>query len=456
MPAAIKRRDLLAWVPVRQPGDRGGSADHGGRDVHPDGAPGGRRRDGEEPAQARGADRRPPPAAARRQAPGVPKVQPARPVHVRAPRPSGGARRAARRAGARAQGARRPVPLAVPGLGDLPAVATDAKFACVPGPRPPARQRRRPLGRRRVESAPPLRSNLAGAEYVVAAFMYLRLVGVPATKISIITTYNGWRDSSPTSSSSAAPPRPLRHAGEDRDDRQVRRAAERHHPPLARPRRRRPHPRRPTPRRLRLARRLGCASSAPGALRVGRRAPPHPLAARATRRSRSSPTSSTAPPRAPPTTLRPPAHVIPGLAEMGELVARMAGSSRSRRSSAPTSTAAANATGGDSRAPPADVPGLPDDLWRAGATWTCAAGRLSNLSDGHAGEPQHHALLELGARGAQFVEQPTSAPGRRALTRSRRCPPSRGRDRPPTRRAYRPRRTACSSSPERASPRAAP
>ncbi len=33
--------------------------------------------------------------------------------------------------------------------------------------------------------------NLAEAEYVVALFMYMRLLGYPAEKISILTTYNG-------------------------------------------------------------------------------------------------------------------------------------------------------------------------------------------------------------------------------------------------------------------------
>lgn len=33
--------------------------------------------------------------------------------------------------------------------------------------------------------------NLAEAEYVVATFMYMRLLGYPAEKISILTTYNG-------------------------------------------------------------------------------------------------------------------------------------------------------------------------------------------------------------------------------------------------------------------------
>ena len=33
--------------------------------------------------------------------------------------------------------------------------------------------------------------NLAEAEYAVALFMYMRLIGYPAAKITILTTYNG-------------------------------------------------------------------------------------------------------------------------------------------------------------------------------------------------------------------------------------------------------------------------
>ena len=36
--------------------------------------------------------------------------------------------------------------------------------------------------------------NLAEAEFAVATFMYMRLQGVPASSISIITTYNGQKD----------------------------------------------------------------------------------------------------------------------------------------------------------------------------------------------------------------------------------------------------------------------
>ncbi|XP_041969753.1 RNA helicase aquarius [Aricia agestis] len=42
-----------------------------------------------------------------------------------------------------------------------------------------------------TEPSPYFYQNLAEAEYVVAVFMYMRLVGWPADKISILTTYNG-------------------------------------------------------------------------------------------------------------------------------------------------------------------------------------------------------------------------------------------------------------------------
>lgn len=41
------------------------------------------------------------------------------------------------------------------------------------------------------EPNPYFYQNLAEAEYVVAVFMYMRLIGYPAEKISILTTYNG-------------------------------------------------------------------------------------------------------------------------------------------------------------------------------------------------------------------------------------------------------------------------
>ncbi|CAG9565443.1 unnamed protein product [Danaus chrysippus] len=42
-----------------------------------------------------------------------------------------------------------------------------------------------------TEPSPYFYQNLAEAEYVVAVFMYMRLIGWPAEKISILTTYNG-------------------------------------------------------------------------------------------------------------------------------------------------------------------------------------------------------------------------------------------------------------------------
>ena len=41
------------------------------------------------------------------------------------------------------------------------------------------------------EPSPYFYQNLAEAEYIVATFMFMRLVGYPASKISILTTYNG-------------------------------------------------------------------------------------------------------------------------------------------------------------------------------------------------------------------------------------------------------------------------
>lgn len=37
----------------------------------------------------------------------------------------------------------------------------------------------------------PVMKNLAEAEYSVALYMYMRLLGYPADRISILTTYNG-------------------------------------------------------------------------------------------------------------------------------------------------------------------------------------------------------------------------------------------------------------------------
>jgi intron-binding protein aquarius len=49
-------------------------------------------------------------------------------------------------------------------------------------------------GRGESEPNPYFYQNLGEAEYVVATFMYMRLLGYPAHKISIITTYNGQKN----------------------------------------------------------------------------------------------------------------------------------------------------------------------------------------------------------------------------------------------------------------------
>lgn len=45
-----------------------------------------------------------------------------------------------------------------------------------------------------TESSPYYYQNLGEAEYVVALYSYMRLLGYPADKISILTTYNGQKD----------------------------------------------------------------------------------------------------------------------------------------------------------------------------------------------------------------------------------------------------------------------
>lgn len=83
-----------------------------------------------------------------------------------------------------------------PGLGDLPHVATQAEFRTanagfrydyqfvdVPDYR----------GRGEVEPSPHFIQNLGEAEYAVAIFQYMRLLGYPARRISILATYAGQR-----------------------------------------------------------------------------------------------------------------------------------------------------------------------------------------------------------------------------------------------------------------------
>ena len=82
-------------------------------------------------------------------------------------------------------------------LGDLGSVATDKRFQlAVPGFAHPFQliDVVDPNGVGESAPLPHYIQNLAEAEYVVATYMYMRLQGIPASKISIITTYNGQKD----------------------------------------------------------------------------------------------------------------------------------------------------------------------------------------------------------------------------------------------------------------------
>ena len=64
---------------------------------------------------------------------------------------------------------------------------THAEHACAEAqPRPDPMQ-----GRGESEPVPHFYQNLGEAEYLVSVFQYMRLLGYPAEKISILTTYNG-------------------------------------------------------------------------------------------------------------------------------------------------------------------------------------------------------------------------------------------------------------------------
>ena len=49
-------------------------------------------------------------------------------------------------------------------------------------------------GRGESEPQPYYYQNLGEAEYIVAVYMFMRLLGYPAASISILTTYNGQKD----------------------------------------------------------------------------------------------------------------------------------------------------------------------------------------------------------------------------------------------------------------------
>jgi intron-binding protein aquarius len=81
-------------------------------------------------------------------------------------------------------------------LGDLPRVATQPAFlAANPGFAFEYQLIDVPdfLGRGEHESVPHFYQNLGEAEYLVSVYQYMRLLGYPASSISILTTYNGQR-----------------------------------------------------------------------------------------------------------------------------------------------------------------------------------------------------------------------------------------------------------------------
>jgi len=82
-------------------------------------------------------------------------------------------------------------------LGDLPSVSSEPRFAAaVPGFAHTFQlvdvQDLQGVGE--SSPLPYYIQNLAEAEYVVATYMYMRLQGIAASRISIITTYNGQKD----------------------------------------------------------------------------------------------------------------------------------------------------------------------------------------------------------------------------------------------------------------------
>ncbi len=81
-------------------------------------------------------------------------------------------------------------------LGDLPRVATQPAFLSAnPGFAFEYQLIDVPdfLGRGEHESVPHFYQNLGEAEYLVSVYQYMRLLGYPASSISILTTYNGQR-----------------------------------------------------------------------------------------------------------------------------------------------------------------------------------------------------------------------------------------------------------------------
>ena len=251
-------RYAFSRLPVRHAGDRGGGTDHGGGDLHPDGAAEGGR--GHKPlaAQAHRSYWRPPPAAACGEEHGVRKVLEARPVALCALRPLGSARGAARQAGPLSRVDCRPLPLALH-VARRPSRRCVGAAVCSRQRRVrahlPIRRRCRPQWGRRVVAVAalhpePRRGRVCRGDLPVhAAAGHRGLAHLHRHHLQ-------WPEGPDPGRRCGAMRRicQLWHPGAHHDDRQIPGAAERLYPALARAHEgRRPHSRRTPARRGRLA-----------------------------------------------------------------------------------------------------------------------------------------------------------------------------------------------------------
>ena len=283
-------------LPVRHAGDRGGGTDHGGGDLHPDGAAEGGR--GHKPlaAQAHRSYWRPPPAAACGEEHGVRKVLEARPVALCALRPLGSARGAARQAGPLSRVDCRPLPLALH-VARRPSRRCVGAAVCSRQRRVrahlPIRRRCRPQWGRRVVAVAalhpePRRGRVCRGDLPVhAATGHRRLAHLHRHHLQ-------WPEGPDPGRRCGAMRRicQLWHPGAHHDDRQIPGAAERLYPALARAHEgRRPHSRRTPARRGRLALAPWAVRLRPTrAIRAVHRAAPDLLAAAlATRQADATP-----------------------------------------------------------------------------------------------------------------------------------------------------------------------
>ena len=277
-------RYAFSRLPVRHAGDRGGGTDHGGGDLHPDGAAEGGR--GHKPlaAQAHRSYWRPPPAAACGEEHGVRKVLEARPVALCALRPLGSARGAARQAGPLSRVDCRPLPLALH-VARRPSRRCVGAAVCSRQRRVrahlPIRRRCRPQWGRRVVAVAalhpePRRGRVCRGDLPVhAATGHRGLAHLHRHHLQ-------WPEGPDPGRRCGAMRRicQLWHPGAHHDDRQIPGAAERLYPALARAHEgRRPHSRRTPARRGRLALAPWAVRLRPTrTIRAVHRAAPHLLA----------------------------------------------------------------------------------------------------------------------------------------------------------------------------------